>query len=433
MSHYYNDCRRFGTYVNHPSADLETVRKDVLGENPENPFLFLNEGRLKTTAKKFQEYFLPNNPYRAIAYALKANPNPRIIQILLKSGIAHFDCASIGEIRAIRYEDDGNAMLFFNNPHRKKLSSIKAAFKVGVRHFTVQSHSEIEDVLNSCPADVPHESIELAVRMKSISKDATINLSEAFGVDEQEGRKIIRFINYSTKASPGISCHIGSQHRNPNLYASTIHLMAKIAKEEGGVKTFNIGGGYPVNYFDDDNFDVKEYLNIITENIEKYVMGILHKNPKIITEPGRAMVAECVDLYIPILEIEIWNGKKYVHIDDGIKTCFMDIAVHQWKYNFKTFGRNNRKLSAVKTPCILVGREFFDSYSPYSDVLQTVSLPEDIARGDYVTLSNAGAYMDCQAVSFPTPNYVYYNIIGEPFTLNLEKRGVRNSEFGDAH
>jgi ornithine decarboxylase len=410
----YDKYRRF---LNLPSDDFYWVRHNILSENPETSFLFFNEGKLEERINLFKNHFLPGNPYRAIAYAIKSNPNPRILQILLQNGLTCFDCASVGEIKRAQNEDDGKATLLYNHPF-KKYSEIKQAFDLGVRHFTVQSHNEIVKIFEVCPEDVPHQSLEIAVRLQTLNEKAKIYLSEKFGCLEEDGRKMIRYLNDSTDASPGISCNTGSQNTDPMSYRRAIKKLAKISREEGGVKTFNIGGGFPVNYFKDDRFDIRKYLNLVSDIIEDEVMSLLHENPKIIVEPGRSMNADCIDLYIPIISVHNAPQDSYIIINDSIYCSFSDRYLHDWQYNFKVHGEFSRSMAEEKKTYLILGTEFFTPGREHNFILGKTDLPVNIRDGDYVYLNSAGAYMEAQAATRTiTPTYVYYNLVAEPFAL----------------
>ena len=131
----------------HPAKNLSAVFKDVLSEHPEESFYFLNEEVLRKRVEMFQEYFLPEDSRREIAYAVKANPLPKILEIISEEGISTFDCSSIEEILKIQ-KLDPEAAILFNNPH-KKLKNIEASSKKGVTQFTADIKSEVDKILRA--------------------------------------------------------------------------------------------------------------------------------------------------------------------------------------------------------------------------------------------------------------------------------------------
>ena len=88
-------------YITHPKNNLHLVMDEVISAEPEEAFCFFDEGKLRNKVGFLRDHFLPESPekeFRRIAYAIKANPKSRIVQILSEEGIDGFDCASPGEI-----------------------------------------------------------------------------------------------------------------------------------------------------------------------------------------------------------------------------------------------------------------------------------------------------------------------------------------------
>jgi len=393
-----------GIFLSHHGKDFRTVALEVLEKFPEETFCFLNAGKLRETAGILRDYFLPGNQARAIAYAIKANPKKRILEILSEEGIRHFDCASSGEIDAVK-EINPKAEIFFNHPIKTSADIFHAAGS-GVHHFTVQAHQEIVKIMNNAFPNMSPDPVEIAVRLRTPNEKAKIDLSTKYGVSHGAASSMIYAIRKMIGAVPGISIHTGSQNEDPRIFVEAIRYMADVARESGGVKTMNVGGGIPVNYAENDNFQLKQYVEMISAALESNSPGALLEDPKLIIELGRAVVGECIDLVIPVLAAEE-REKKTIYINDGVFTSFSDYAIHGWQYNFKTIGEKGRTLSANKIPYVVFGRTC-DS----GDTLGEVLLPEDLTDRDFLWLQNAGAYMDSQSTrfnGFDPPKYVSYN------------------------
>jgi len=131
----YFDCQE-------KSEVIDEIYSDPL--NAEDPFYFLDLGQLKRNALLFKENFLPDDPNSVVAYAVKANPMPIILQTFVEQGIDCFDCASLGEISEVRKFLDHNNQILFNHPI-KKAKDIKTAYsKYYVSHFTAQTSDEVD-------------------------------------------------------------------------------------------------------------------------------------------------------------------------------------------------------------------------------------------------------------------------------------------------
>ena len=285
---------------------------------------------------------------------------------------------------------------------------VRYAAKKGVSHYTVQTQRAIEKVLRTLsPFEFPPP-VEIAVRVKTLNPKAKVNLSTKLGATPEDALAMLKSLKDQAGVVPGISIHTGSQNTDPASYGKGIRLMTDLAKEVGGIKTLNIGGGLPVNYFEHENYDIRGYLDYITSVILQSLPNNLEEDPKIIIELGRAIIAEAIDLLIPVLDIEKRDGgMKCVYFYDGVFMSFSDYVVHGWKYNFQTFGKGGRLLSENKEKNILHGITC-DS----GDTLGEVYFPEDLKEGDYVRVNKAGAYMASQATNFhkiPPPKCVTFN------------------------
>jgi ornithine decarboxylase len=388
-----------GIFYRHPEKRLTEVMADMCQRHPEESFCFLNERALHDRGRYLLENFgdgAVNNDY-TVAYAVKANARRRILEVLTGAGISVFDCASPNEIQVVQAVNP-DARILYNHPVKSR-KKIRAAIAMGVSHFTVQSCSELTKILGNSG----NNRLEVVVRMETPNIDAAIDFSPKFGASKDETEKLLNFIRVEPNVKGGISVHTGSQNKNPETFRDAISLIAGVEQVHSNVHFINIGGGIPVNYFPDDRFDIVGYMKVINRAI-KELLGDGHE---IIIELGRSIVAESVDLVIPVTNVEERNGKKCVYIEDGLFTCFSDSAVHGWRYNFQAYSPHGKKFTDIKDDLIVFG-ETCDS----GDVIHDVNLPMDIEEGDYLRVGAAGAYLDCQATHFcglEPPKYVSYN------------------------
>jgi len=387
------------------TSHLEEAFIRTTDQFPEEAFFFLNIKHVRERVRFLRKRFFSPEEGGCVAYAVKANPRKKILRILDEEKIRSYDCASRGEIDIVLSKINGQAEILFNHPI-KRSRDIQAATKKGVRHFSAQTLREVEKILINTESADPDE-LEIEARLDTPTPHQGINLSEKFGATEETVREMIREIKLHG-AQPGISIHTGSQNSDPHIFIAGISKMLQIAREEGGVRTINVGGGLPVNIHEHDQFDLEVYLDAITSTIRKSIHGVFLGEPKIIIEPGRAMVAESVDLLIPVLSVEPRRGEQVIYIDDGIFTSFSDRVIHHWKYHFKAWRKTSTPLSSQTIPYRVFGRSC-DS----GDSLGLIELPKNLKEGDYLHVPTAGAYMDSQSSEFngfKPPRYVYYNI-----------------------
>jgi len=384
---------------------------------PEEALTVIDESRLKEKVEIFQENFLPSQPNRRIAYAVKANPRRKILEVFGSAGITDFDCASGGEIEHV-LSVDPSAEIFFNNPIKTK-RDIALALRHQIRHFTVQSREEVEKILQVYGRETGGDraDLEIVVRLASQSTSAKINLSEKFGTDFDSALQILTSLRAETKAKIGASIHVGSQNRDVSSHEAGVSQISKLDSLLSGLDVINLGGGFPVDYQLGSDRELKNYLFGLSDFVEKKLANFLQKSKKIIVEPGRALVADAAHLFVPVIGTEQRAEKKLIYIGDGVFTSFSDAVIHDWKYDFQPVYLNHQnQKNYLQEEVVLHGRTC-DS----GDTLGDVFLPAMIQSGDYLHVPYSGAYHDSQSTrfnGFEPPKYLFFNSKSKCQNLN---------------
>ena len=100
---------------------FKNVDKLVSQLKPSNPVYCIRGETLKKASKYFQKNFKGK-----ILYAVKTNPNEKVIKTIINSGIQNFDVASINEIKLIR-KIDNKAKVYFMHTVKSR-ENIKEAY-----------------------------------------------------------------------------------------------------------------------------------------------------------------------------------------------------------------------------------------------------------------------------------------------------------------
>lgn len=392
----------------HPGKNLKKVMQDVFEKYPEESFYFLNEGTLRRTAHIFQEFFLPQDDRRRIAYAVKANPHLEVLRILSEAGINSFDCASLGEIKKVK-SITPESEIFFNNPH-KKSSEINNSLDNDVIHFTADILDEVKKILSL--SNKKSITPEIAIRLKTLNKNgAVINLSDKFGATKGLAREMFSYLKQENNKEC-VSMNIGSQVTDLDSYKNNIFQLFEFIKSmRMKILSLNVGGGVPVllsSSVQENELLLKKYLTEITRNVEKGINDVLmeDENSKIIIEPGRSMVASSIDLGVSILNNHAPRD-KILTIDDGIFTSFGDSVIHSWEYKMHGIDNTGKRILGDTDEYCLHGRTC-DS----GDIISRQKLVNGLTSNDYLHIPNAGAYLSSQATNFngyEPHSYVLYN------------------------
>ena len=345
---------------------------DLVNElKPDYPVYCVRTESIKKSTKFFKDNF-PGS----VLYAVKTNPSEFIIKQIISNGIKDFDVASLNEIKLIKkIKDDAN--LYFMHTIKSKESIASAYFDFGVKNFALDNKDELQKILE---ATNQAKDLNLYVRIAISNEHAEIDLSRKFGALPSEALGLVRLCKQHSKKL-GISFHVGSQCMHKISYSKGIKEIGNIIKKTKIVPdVINIGGGFPSIYPDLNPEPLINYINEIKKSLENLK---LEKLPKIICEPGRAIVAESGSTIVKV----ILRKKQNLYINDGTYGSLFDAGVPNFVFPSRMI-TNGRFLSKKLTS--------FSFFGPTCDSLDFMKgpflLPNNIKEGDYIELGQLGAY-----------------------------------------
>ncbi len=338
---------------------------------PENPVYCIRPN----SVKKSVEFFKNNFPGKVL-YAVKTNPDERIIKIINDNGINNFDVASINEIKLVR-KIDSKAKIYFMHTIKSRESIKEAYYHYNVRDFALDTKDELLKILESTNNA---KDLNLYLRISISNEHAEIDLSRKFGASPSEALGLMRLCKEHGK-KVGLSFHVGSQCMHKISFSKGITEIGKIIKKTKIVPdVINVGGGFPAIYPDLIPEPLENYLKEIKKSLENLK---LDKMPEIFCEPGRAIVAESGSTIVKVL----LKKKQKLYINDGTYGSLFDAGVPNFILPTKmiTDGRIvSKKLTS------------FNFYGPTCDSLDYMKgpflLPNNIREGDYIELGQLGAY-----------------------------------------
>ena len=350
---------------------FKTVNELVNSLKPDYPVYCIRPNEIKKSVNFFKEKF-PGK----ILYAVKTNPNEKIIKQIIANGINEFDVASLNEIKLINkiYPE---AKLHFMHTIKSKESIASAYDDYNVKSFSLDSKDELRKILD---ATNQAKDLELFVRIAISNEHAEIDLSRKFGALPSEALGLVRLCKQHAKKL-GISFHVGSQCMHKISYSKGIKEIGNIIKKTKIIPdTINVGGGFPSIYPDLNPEPLSNYMMEIKKELNNLK---LDKLPEIICEPGRAIVAESGSTIVKV----ILRKKNNLYINDGTYGSLFDAGAPNFVLPSKmiTEGRvQSKKLTA------------FSFFGPTCDGLDYMKgpflLPNNIKEGDYIELGQLGAY-----------------------------------------
>jgi ornithine decarboxylase len=352
---------------------FKSVEELINQLKPEKPVYCIRKKSVLAASNFFQKNF-PGE----ILYAVKTNPHPVVIKTLLESGINQFDVASVEEIKQVR-KFSSSAKCSFMHTIKSPESIKRAYFEFGIKTFSLDTKEELIKIINNTDNA---KDLELFVRIAVSNEHAEIDLSKKFGALNSEALGLLRLAKQYAK-KVGLSFHVGSQCMHPISYAKGITEIGNIIKKTKIIPDYiNVGGGFPSIYPDLVPDNLIAYFNEIKKSLENLK---IENMPKIICEPGRALVAESGST---IVRVNL-RKKQKLYINDGTYGTLFDAGTPNIVYPSKMIKENSSKIISKKMTA-------FSFFGPTCDSMDYMKgpfvLPNNIRENDYIELGQLGAY-----------------------------------------
>ena len=363
---------------------LPTIDAVVARERPAEPLVCLRPAVIAAASRRFVAAF-PGD----VLYAVKCNPEPRVLRAVWAGGVRHFDCASLPEIALVR-KLLPQAEVHFMHPVKAR-HAIHAAFhQHGVRDFAFDSAEELEKIVQeTVPVGLvgAPPTLGLFVRL-AVTQGGAYDLSGKFGVNAAQAAALLRAARPHA-ARLGIAFHVGSQCLDPAVYAAALRLAAEaVAQSEVAVDIVDVGGGFPVSYPDTVPPPLDAYIAAIAEGARAFPEAV-----RLWAEPGRALVAPGGSV---VVQVELRRGDA-LYVNDGVYGSLSDAG----RPGFLFPARRIRPDMPEDDRAAL---RAFALYGPTCDSADRMKgpflLPEDIDEGDWIELGQLGAYGACLRTKF---------------------------------
>ena len=319
--------------------------------------------------------FLQGFPGRVL-YAVKANPDPTILGLLVEAGVRHFDCASLPEIELVdRIFPD--ATKYFMTPVRIRGAAAAAQEKYGVRHFLVDHLNGLSQLVEEIDTSRSVIFARMAVHHESAMED----LSARFGAPPEDMPLLLQAIRDSG-AEAALAFNVGSSVTDPEAYRYSMSVTQSVLEQlPFRVRLIDVGGGYPKSYPDFIVPGLEEYFQAVAESVATLPLA---DNAEVLGEPGRALSAPGMSAVVEVL----LRKDDRLYLNDGMFGIFWVLRI-DGPDRFPVRAYRDGKLHDCETMEFQVNGPTCDS----TDTLPgLVPLPVDIRAGDHLEFGNIGAY-----------------------------------------
>lgn len=349
------------------------------------PTYVYSKQAILTAYQRYDESFA--EVLHQICYAIKANSNLAVLQLLAQAG-AGFDIVTGGELaRVLKAGGEPHKIVF--SGLGKTVQDITTALEVGIACFNVESEAElyrISDVAKALGKTAP---ISLRVNPNVDAKThpyISTGLKEnKFGISHEDA---IRVYNIA-KQLPGIDivgidCHIGSQltEAQPFLAAldKIIDMIATLKTQGISLQHIDLGGGLGVQYIDEKPVSVQDFAQLLLPKLKNLGLTVY-------LEPGRSIVANAGVLLTRVDILKPTVHKNFAIVDAAMNDLIRpalyqaEMAVIPCQINTQQDGQPIETMTWDIVGAICETGDFLAKNRQLA-----------LARNDLLAITGAGAY-----------------------------------------
>ncbi|MDK2978670.1 MAG: diaminopimelate decarboxylase [Bacteroidales bacterium] len=358
--------------------------------------------RLKTPFYYYDTDFLNKNlniliheanrfGYR-LHYAVKANANSRILQIISDYGFGA-DCVSGNEVQKALENGFKPEKIVFAGVGKTD-EELQLAIDKKIFCVNCESLQELE-IINSL-AEICNKKVRVALRINpdiDAQTHAYITTGlqyNKFGLSLQDVDYIIKNKEkYSNLLMDGVHLHIGSQITNLKVFRDLCgvvnNVLHYLSQNNINIQHINLGGGLGIDYSEPENQipDFQAYFNVFYQHLTVKPWQEIH------FEPGRAVIGQAGALITRVLYVKENGSRKTIIVDAGF-TDLLRPALYQAKHKIKNISSES-------------GEMLYDIAGPLCETAdyfgKGLLLPET-KRGDLLVIYSAGAYGEVMASQY---------------------------------
>ena len=358
----------------------------------QTPFYYYDTNVLRQTLKTINEEAGKHEGFE-VHYAVKANANPKVLNIICQAGLGA-DCVSGGEIQAAIKAGFPASKIVYAGVGKSDWE-INLGLEKGIFCFNVESIPELE-IINEL-AEKQNKIAQVCFRINPdvgahTHANITTGLAEnKFGIamrdmeaviEEAAKMKNIQFL--------GLHFHIGSQILDMGDFEALCNRINELQNQLEAhhivVKNINVGGGLGIDYNHPNRQPIpnfKDYFDTYAKKLK------LRDGQKLHFELGRAVVGQMGSLITKTLYIKQSTAKQFAIVDAGM-TDLIRPALYQAYHKIENISSDE----PVET---------YDVVGPICESSDVFGKAVDINkahRGDLIALRSAGAYGEIMASQY---------------------------------
>ncbi|KAH8908934.1 ornithine decarboxylase [Coniochaeta sp. PMI_546] len=349
-------------------------------------------------------------------YAVKCNPDPKVIELLSALGTG-FDCASKAEIEQVLDMGVDPARIIYAQPCKTN-SYVRYVAAKGVRQMTFDNSDELRKIARLFPE------AELYLRILTDDSSSLCRLSQKFGASLDSTDSLLSLARQLGLNVVGVSFHVGSGASDPLAFLKAVqdaHVVFQQAASYGfDLKTLDVGGGF----CSDDSFE--QMSGVLRKALDEYFPA--HTGINLIAEPGRFYVASAFTIACNVIArrtledpninmnvdpadststlVNRGETSYMLYVNDGLYGNFSSIMFDHQQPIAKVLRAGGRTL--YNTPAADAVEEQqgiqYSIWGPTCDgidrITESIRFDSLLDVGDWLYFENMGAYTKCSATKF---------------------------------
>ena len=356
----------------------------------DTPFYYYDTALLKATLDAICAA-IASQPNYYVHYAMKANANPKLMQLIREAGFG-VDCVSGGEIRTAIAEGFAADSIMFAGVGKSDWE-IRLALQLGIFSFNVESLAELEVIQELAEQEQRIARVCLRinpdVEAHTHTHIVTGMAENKFGIALDDMMMVIEKANqYANISLKGLHFHIGSQITDMQDFKDLCERINAIQDQLNAQGVYpeiiNVGGGLGVDYYapsENPIPDFKAYFSVFMDCLQLRDGQSLH------FELGRSIVAQCGSLMTRVLYVKQSVDKQFAIVDAGMTELIRPALYGAYHHieNLTSTADKMQKYDVVGPIC------------ESSDIFAADFPLPTTQRGDILAIRSAGAYGESMA------------------------------------
>ena len=253
-----------------------------------------------------------------VCYAVKANGNPALLQILRDAGLGA-DVTSGGELFLALHVGIAPDKIIYSGVGKTR-AEIETAVRANIRALHVESEMElltIERVAQELQTRVAiGVRVNPDINVVTHPYISTGQHSHKFGVPLPSALRLLRLAADSPHLLPvGLATHIGSQITDVAPFGEAAAFLVAAAQQlaESGIRLryLDVGGGLGIDYEQHNAPTITAWATAVTQ-------PILEAGYDVVLEPGRSIIGPVGALLTQVVYTKIQGEKHFTIVDAGM-------------------------------------------------------------------------------------------------------------------